>query len=213
MRPANYRGDMTVDANARQGVRVAPDGLNFVQAFLNTEGGGRSDLLADAATANAWYASAYLALARERFTADAGQPPPTTLSERDTARLVVLRSRLKQALKGHAEPLGTIIPAITVSLRQSNDMTVLGMPRGSGWQQAASLLAYECLVAQLTGNWPRLKICRDEGCKVAFYDRSRNNSGVWHDVHICGNAANLRASRARRRNSRTGSSRTPGTTP
>jgi len=34
---------------------------------------------------------------------------------------------------------------------------------------------------------------------VAFFDRSRNNSGVWHDVKFCGNAANLRAFRARQR--------------
>ncbi|WIX82772.1 CGNR zinc finger domain-containing protein [Amycolatopsis carbonis] len=27
----------------------------------------------------------------------------------------------------------------------------------------------------------------------------RNNSRVWHDVKVCGNIANLRASRARRR--------------
>jgi predicted RNA-binding Zn ribbon-like protein len=40
---------------------------------------------------------------------------------------------------------------------------------------------------------------------VAFFDRSRNNSGVWHDVAACGNAINLRASRARRRARATGS--------
>ncbi|MGV9881539.1 CGNR zinc finger domain-containing protein [Streptomyces sp. NPDC003006] len=45
----------------------------------------------------------------------------------------------------------------------------------------------------------RLKTCRNPLCRVAFYDRSRNNSGVWHDVKTCGNAANLRAYRARRR--------------
>jgi hypothetical protein len=28
--------------------------------------------------------------------------------------------------------------------------------------------------------------------------RSRNTSAVWHDVRFCGNAINLRASRARR---------------
>jgi len=36
-------------------------------------------------------------------------------------------------------------------------------------------------------------------CRVAFYDRSRNASGVWHSVRICGNAINLRAHRERRR--------------
>ncbi|MFD7480728.1 CGNR zinc finger domain-containing protein [Streptomyces sp. NPDC059837] len=29
--------------------------------------------------------------------------------------------------------------------------------------------------------------------------RSLNNSGVWHDVRTCGNVANLRAFRQRRR--------------
>ncbi|WP_438485428.1 CGNR zinc finger domain-containing protein [Streptomyces sp. S186] len=37
-------------------------------------------------------------------------------------------------------------------------------------------------------------------CRVAFYDRPRNISGVWHDVCSCGNAAtNLRVYRARQR--------------
>jgi predicted RNA-binding Zn ribbon-like protein len=42
-------------------------------------------------------------------------------------------------------------------------------------------------------------VCRNPRCRVAFYDRSRNNSGVWHDVRTCGNAANLRAHRERQR--------------
>jgi predicted RNA-binding Zn ribbon-like protein len=49
--------------------------------------------------------------------------------------------------------------------------------------------------------WPtgRLKICRNEVCSLSFYDRSRNNSGVYHDSRVCGNAMYLRASRARKR--------------
>jgi len=53
--------------------------------------------------------------------------------------------------------------------------------------------------AQLKDTWRRLKACKNERCQGAFYDRSRNNSGVWHDVHTCGNIANLRASRTRRK--------------
>ncbi|WP_230981726.1 CGNR zinc finger domain-containing protein [Mycobacterium malmoense] len=44
-----------------------------------------------------------------------------------------------------------------------------------------------------------MKRCRNHRCASTFYDRSKNNSGVWHSVKTCGNAANLRASRARRR--------------
>jgi predicted RNA-binding Zn ribbon-like protein len=53
--------------------------------------------------------------------------------------------------------------------------------------------------------WRRMKLCGNGRCAVAFFDRSRNNSGVWHDVAACGNAINLRASRARRRARVTGS--------
>jgi predicted RNA-binding Zn ribbon-like protein len=67
----------------------------------------------------------------------------------------------------------------------------------SGW--LASAVWSEILLAQLTGTWARLKLCREPGCRSAFYDTSRNHSGLWHDVHSCGNINNLRASRSRRR--------------
>ncbi|MFD8338947.1 CGNR zinc finger domain-containing protein [Streptomyces solisilvae] len=47
--------------------------------------------------------------------------------------------------------------------------------------------------------WQRLKLCRNDRCGIMFFDRSRNNSGIWHDVKVCGNTANLRAYRARQR--------------
>ncbi|WP_352231340.1 CGNR zinc finger domain-containing protein [Actinomadura sp. NBRC 104412] len=33
----------------------------------------------------------------------------------------------------------------------------------------------------------RLKICCDASCVAAFYDRTRNNNGVWHSTRSCGN--------------------------
>ncbi|TDD56985.1 CGNR zinc finger domain-containing protein [Nonomuraea terrae] len=59
----------------------------------------------------------------------------------------------------------------------------------------------ECLNAQQDGTWRRLKICPNPRCVATFYDRTRNNNGVWHSTRSCGNPANLRASRARRRES------------
>ena len=59
----------------------------------------------------------------------------------------------------------------------------------------AAALCY--LRSPLADTRRRRKICRDPRCGVAFYDRSRNNNGVWHDLKTCGNAANLRSCRAR----------------
>jgi hypothetical protein len=68
---------------------------------------------------------------------------------------------------------------------------------GAAWLRSAILA--ECLLSRALGSWPRLKLCRNYGCPVAFYDRSRNGSRIWHDVSTCGNAANVRAHRDRNR--------------
>src|SRR3954454_21581622 len=51
--------------------------------------------------------------------------------------------------------------------------------------------------AQLTGDWSRLKGCRQ--CGYAFFDRSKNRSAAWCDMSICGNRTKNRAYYRRRR--------------
>ena len=54
-------------------------------------------------------------------------------------------------------------------------------------------------VAELapTDDWKRLKACRDETCRVAFYDKSRNRSRAWCSMEVCGNREKARSFRAR----------------
>ena len=61
----------------------------------------------------------------------------------------------------------------------------------------ASLLAAAAVVAtaMLDGSWPRVKVCRQ--CEWAFYDRSRNRSGQWCAMRVCGSRVKTRAYRAR----------------
>ena len=47
------------------------------------------------------------------------------------------------------------------------------------------------------GSWQRVKACRAGDCQWAFYDNSRNRSGVWCDMAVCGNRTKVRAYRAR----------------
>jgi predicted RNA-binding Zn ribbon-like protein len=51
--------------------------------------------------------------------------------------------------------------------------------------------------AQLAGQWPRLKGCRQ--CGYAFFDRSKNRSAAWCSMSICGNRTKNRAYYTRRR--------------
>ena len=54
-------------------------------------------------------------------------------------------------------------------------------------------------VAELapTDEWKRLKGCRDEHCRVAFYDKSRNRSRAWCSMEVCGNREKARTFRQR----------------
>ena len=54
-------------------------------------------------------------------------------------------------------------------------------------------------VAELapTDEWKRLKSCRDEHCRVAFYDKSRNRSRAWCSMEVCGNREKARSFRQR----------------
>jgi predicted RNA-binding Zn ribbon-like protein len=53
------------------------------------------------------------------------------------------------------------------------------------------------LTAMLDGSWPRLKVCRK--CEWAFYDNSKNRSGSWCSMQLCGNRTKTRAYRARKK--------------
>jgi hypothetical protein len=90
---------------------------------------------------------------------------------------------------------------LTASLRVGvdGDGSTVVEPRGSGGDQVLGIVLTEILVAQQTGTWTRLKICRNHKCAIAFYDHSPNVSAVWHNAKRCGNAENLRRSRTRRR--------------
>lgn len=189
-------------ASARYRIASAPGGLALVQDLLNTRGIGAygEDLLATAEQAEQWLRDSVL----PAVFGDDGDDGPhlesielTGLSERDLAVLVTLRSQVQGLLRGDIAATPGPVAATALSVGPSGE---LGLePRGRGIERVVAAVWVEVFLAQHSGLWGRLKVCRSEPCGSAFYDRSRNNSGVWHDVRTCGNRENLRASRARRR--------------
>jgi predicted RNA-binding Zn ribbon-like protein len=168
----------------------------LVQDFLNTVSIGEygPDLLADGALAGQWAFGAV-----RTWSALRGldvQPP--ALSDADASKLRAVRDTISKLVTGEP-PTGQGAEAVSASLALSGTGDVRLEPAGSGWRWLASALWGEILLSQRDGTWRRIKRCHSPHCASTFYDRSKNNSGVWHDVKTCGNAANLRASRARRR--------------
>jgi CGNR zinc finger/Putative stress-induced transcription regulator len=183
-------------ASQRYRLACAPGGLGLVQDFLNTVGIGDygPDLLGDTALARAWVTGAVRAWSGLRGV----DAEPPALNDADLPRLRALRDTIARLVAGET-PDARGIGAISASFALSESGEVRLDPSGTGWRWLASAIWGEILLAQQNGTWRRLKRCHNHQCGSTFYDRSKNNSGVWHDVKTCGNAANLRASRARRR--------------
>ncbi|WP_133873632.1 CGNR zinc finger domain-containing protein [Paractinoplanes brasiliensis] len=187
-------------ASARHGVREAPGGLALLQELLNTRApmAYGTDLLVTADDAQPW-----LTEALNTWSRVSGLPAPTLLiSSSDLRSLRRLRTTFENVTLagGNQGPEGALPPAdVPVSLVPDADGWVRIVPTGRGTRWLASALWAEALLAQQAGIWPRLKLCNNFECRAAFFDTSRNNSGVWHDVSTCGNTANLRAFRERRR--------------
>ena len=182
-------------ASQRYGCVAAPGGLGLVQDFLNTRAidGYGPDLLADPELAGGWAAAAVRAWSSAR---DANLQAPT-LSDGDLVKLRSLRATIEQLVAGGPPSSGSVGVAASFALSDAGELRL--DPSGSGWRWLASALWGEILLSQHADTWRRIKRCNNHRCGSTFYDRSKNNSGVWHDVKTCGNAVNLRASRARRR--------------
>jgi predicted RNA-binding Zn ribbon-like protein len=191
---------MSWKASARHGVREAPAGLALIQELLNTRAtmAYGPDLLILPDDAQHWLTEAVTTWSRV-----AGLPAPVLLlSSTDLRSLRRLRSTFENVILagGRNQFDGALPPAdVPVSLVPDVDGWVRIVPTGRGTRWLASALWSEALLAQQAGLWPRLKLCYNGDCRAAFFDASRNNSGVWHDVSTCGNTANLRAFRERKR--------------
>jgi predicted RNA-binding Zn ribbon-like protein len=68
---------------------------------------------------------------------------------------------------------------------------------GRGIDAALARLLAILYTATVNGTWARFKVCRNENCRWAFYDRSKNRSGRFCGT-ACGNAVNARAYRRRK---------------
>jgi predicted RNA-binding Zn ribbon-like protein len=83
-----------------------------------------------------------------------------------------------------------------LGVRFENGRPVLA-PEGDGARAAVGRLVATVAELAPTDEWKRLKTCRDEHCRVAFYDKSRNRSRAWCSMEVCGNREKARSFRKR----------------
>ena len=171
----------------------APGPLRLVQQFVNTynqelpgDGIGTSEQLV------AFCAEHALALDAPVLAAD-------------VARAVELREALRLLLMAnnghpHDPAAGAVVEhaaraaQLTLQLGDGGAALVAQAPGVDGALGEIVAVAY---AAMADGSWQRLKACRRDVCQWAFYDHSRNRSGAWCAMAICGNRTKTRGYRRR----------------
>lgn len=173
----------------------APGRLELLRTFLNTVDleSGEEDFSSPAILAS-WL--------EERGLLRSGAP----LGAGELSGAIEFRETLRDVLEanaGHGDApaarrrLDEIAARIPMRV-QIGRRPRLEPERADGIQAALGRLLAIAYEAELDGTWQRLKVCRSDTCRWAFYDSSRNRSGAWCSMAICGNRMKGRAFRRRR---------------
>lgn len=130
---------------------------------------------------------------------DAVSPDSFTaaLQVREALRAVLLSHNGEPLRPAELRTLERVAEAspLTVGF-DSGGVTLRPAARG-GWKALGSLFA-AMATAQRDGRWERLKVCPAGDCQSAFYDTSKNRSGRWCSMRICGNRMKLQRFRGGR---------------
>jgi predicted RNA-binding Zn ribbon-like protein len=173
----------------------APRQLDLVIDFVNTRDieAGTEELSTPAALAR-W-------LAARRLLDPAG-----AVSERELAATLRLREALRAVMLAHnggpedaaaERELEAVARRGRLEVQFPSADSLQLAPREAGVAGALASLLAPVAHAIGDGSWRRVKACRAGNCQWAFYDRSRNRSGTWCDMAVCGNRTKVRAYRRR----------------
>ena len=183
----------------------APGALALVQSFINShydlEVSHGADLLATPPALGKWLADHNLI--------ETGAP----LQQRDVERTVAVREGLRALASrdrdchghghghGHDKALTDLNVAAVdapVELRLGTDGPYFMLSSEGGVGAALGLVLALSAQAMIDGTWARLKVCPGDDCGWAFYDQSRNQTGRWCSMSVCGGRAKARAHYRRR---------------
>jgi predicted RNA-binding Zn ribbon-like protein len=171
----------------------APGPLRLVQLFVNTndlEGG--PELLPDADALRAWLVDHDLL----------GDEP---VSDDDHARAIELREAIRELVSANAgiphDPAAAdVVNRIGVRVRPVLEPPNTRFePTAGGVDGALGRIVAAIHAATAEGTWERLKACERDVCRWAFYDHSKNRSGHWCSMAVCGQREKNRRAYRRRR--------------
>ena len=188
----------TFFASEPGGREAAPGPLALVQAFANTvaeEGHFRWEAIGDPDSLRSW-------LSRRGLLADGER-----VGEADVARAKEVRKALRSLLAANngrgadaaaIRALNLATERARLPVRFAADGRATLEPGRGGVDGALGGVLAAVHAGMEEGTWGRLKSCANATCGWVFYDRSKNRSGRWCSMEVCGNRTKTRAYRRRR---------------
>jgi predicted RNA-binding Zn ribbon-like protein len=188
----------TFFASEPGGREAAPGPLALVQAFANTvaeEGHFRWEAIGDPDSLRSW-------LSRRGLLADGER-----VGEADVARAKEVRKALRSLLAANngrgadaaaIRALNLATERARLAVRFGADGRATLEPGAGGVDGALGGVLAAVHAGMEEGTWGRLKSCANATCGWVFYDRSKNRSGRWCSMEVCGNRTKTRAYRRRR---------------
>jgi predicted RNA-binding Zn ribbon-like protein len=179
----------------------APGSLGLVQAFVNTDYALEFDHGAELLDTPE---------ALGRWCQDAGLiATAVPVLDTDLQRALVVRESLRTlaragfastaAARASLQRLNAAAAGVRFEVRFSSDLPQFVAAPAAGVPGAIGVLLAVTAQAVLDGSWSRLKVCPGENCGWVFYDHSRNRSGRWCSMSVCGGRAKARTHYRRRR--------------
>jgi predicted RNA-binding Zn ribbon-like protein len=169
----------------------APGGLRLVQLFINSidieEG---TEQWASPAELTSWLYRHGLISSRLR------------LHPRDLERARGFREMLRaMALANNGGPMSPATLAVLkrelgrLHFAASIDAPAILRfePAAEGLDQALGRIVAIVAEETITGRWSRMKACARDVCHWVFYDHSRNRTGTWCSMSICGSRTKVSA--------------------
>ena len=177
----------------------APGDLALVQEFVNTNDlEAESDEVATPDLLHSWLVDHGL-LRSDEPVADGEQRQ--ALEMREALRALLLANNDGAPIDDAVEVLNRTASEVRLGVHFQPDGGAHLYPGTSGVGGALGRLLAIVFSAMADGTWPRLKACRKESCQWAFYDHSKNRSGTWCSMAVCGNRVKTQTYRKRKRES------------
>jgi predicted RNA-binding Zn ribbon-like protein len=176
-------------------LQEAPGDLELVRTFVNTldiEDG--VDELADPAALGRWLRAHGLLRGGSR----PGQAEVVAARRlREAIRTLLLENNGVSVRKEAALVLSRTAQRAALAPVFDPDGNARLAPAASGVDGALGRVLAVVAEAMADGSWTRLKACRADDCRWAFYDHARNRSRQWCSMAVCGNRTKARTYRRR----------------